>query len=75
MSQTSHRAVSLRHAKAQVLARRTLIEGPRSSTDKAEDFPTAGPAPTSHYLKGSGGVVVGRAMGVMAPQGDTQTGS
>ena len=41
-----------------------LCPGPRSSADRAEDFPTADPAPTSHYLQGSGGEVVGRAMGV-----------
>ncbi len=36
----------------------------RSSADRVEDFPATDPAPTSHYLKGSGGEVVGRAIGV-----------
>jgi hypothetical protein len=41
-----------------------LAPSPRSSADRAEDFPATDPAPTSHYLKGSGGEVAGRAMGV-----------
>ena len=41
-----------------------LAPSPRSSADRAEDFPTTYPAPTSHYLQGSGGEVVGRAFGV-----------
>ena len=35
---------------------------PRSSADRAEDFPTTVPAPTSHYLQGNRGEVEGRAM-------------
>ena len=37
---------------------------PRSSADRAEDFPTTYPAPTSHYLQGNGGEVLGRAIRV-----------
>jgi hypothetical protein len=44
-----------------------LVTGPRSSADRAEDLLPTDPAPTSHWLKGSAGEVVGRAMSVALP--------
>jgi hypothetical protein len=41
-----------------------MFPSPRSQADRAEDFPTTYPAPTSHSLKGSGGEVAGRAIAV-----------